>query len=460
MNSLWLWLKPRSTVWRTTLVLGIVVLISQTLSLAFYSVNLYAPEVKQHARLSGTVLRLLRDEERKTPLRKGDTPREQWLKTEFGMVVVRDPQQFPRVMDKPLADLFTDYYARQLSHQLHETVRVFFVFKPIPVLWIAVPSLVGVWVREPLTYFADYNPFVIIAWGLGVPLLTLLAIVVLVRQLNRPLQRLEQAALRVARGEQGIRLDTRHGPKEIKAVNRAFNRMTRQLLQASRDRSFMLAGISHDLRTPLTRLRLTAEMLRDRDLAEGMVLDIRDMDEILEQFLAFMRDGSDESAESVDLNGLLREVVAQFCHLMPVQWQEQPLPVLAVRRLSVKRLLSNLFTNALRYGAPPLEIISLVHPQWLEIQIRDHGTGVNEDELPRLLRPFQRGDSARSVPGSGLGLAIVQRIVKLHHGQLTLSNHPEGGLWVRVHFPRTEVVDPASGSKNTLPGHRLAKGSR
>ncbi len=430
-------LKPKSTVWRTTLVLGIVVLVSQSLSLAFYSFNLYAPEVKQHARLAGSVLRLLRQQEKEQPLLAKSSPKERWLEHAFGLTLVRDPALFPKVVDKPLADLFTDYYARQLAIQLDEPVHVFFMFKPVPVLWIAVPSMAGVWVREPLTYFADYNPYVIIAWGLGVPLLTLLAIVVLVRQLNRPLHRLERAALQVALGQHGTRLDTRHGPKEIRAVNRAFNQMTRQLLQSAKDRSFMLAGISHDLRTPLTRMRLTAEMLADQELAEGLILDIQDMDEILEQFMAYMRDGSDEAAEFIDVRQILHEVAAQFSPLAEVRIKVGQVPCLWLKRLSIKRLLTNLVNNALKYGQAPIDLSCHLMTDFVEIQVRDHGEGVSADDVPRLLQPFQRGDSARSSSGSGLGLAIVQRIVKLHHGQLLMGNHAQGGLLVRVRLPLT-----------------------
>ncbi len=437
-RGFWTSLKPRSTLWRTTLVLAIVVLSSQFLSLAFFALNLYSPEVQQHARLSGAVLQLLRQSEQGLAQNPDNIRAERWITHYFGISVVRDPRLFPKVMVKPLADVFTNYYAQQLAEQLHEPVRVFFVFKPVPVLWIYMPSLKDVWVREPLPYFAHYNPFVIIAWGIGVPLLTLVAIVVLVRQLNRPLKRLEQAALRVARGLYGTQLDIEHGPSEIRAVNGAFNRMTRQLVQADKDRAFMLAGISHDLRTPLTRMRLSAEMMQDKEIAEGLILDIRDMDEILNQFVAYTRDGAGEVAERVDLVQLVQEVVAQCAAMVEIRLQTDALPKVWMKRLSIKRLLGNLVTNALRYGRAPIDIQLRQRGSRVEISVRDHGEGVDAHEIPRLLEPFQRGENARSgSSGSGLGLAIVQRIVKMHHGRLLVSNHPEGGLLVRISLPLT-----------------------
>ncbi len=435
-SEAWRRLKPRSALWRTTLVLAIVVLASQFLSMAFFALNLYSPEVQQHAKLSGTVLRLLRQSQQGTLPAAEQRYDERWIEKRFAMTVVRDPRQFPHLMVKPLADVFTNYYARQLSEQLHEPVRVFFVFKPVPVLWLHLPSMRGVWVREPLPYFANYNPFVIIAWGLGVPLLTIVAIVVLVRQLNRPLKRLEQAALRVARGLYGTQLDVEHGPSEIRAVNGAFNRMTRQLVQADKDRSFMLAGISHDLRTPLTRMRLSAEMLAERELAEGLILDIQDMDEILDQFVAYTRDGSEEVAERIDLVALVQEVAAQFAAMIEIRIEAEALPKVWVKRLSIKRLLGNLVNNARRYGQPPIDIHLRQRGTRVELSVHDHGPGIAPAEVPRLLQPFQRGENARSgSSGSGLGLAIVQRIVRMHHGRLLVSNHPEGGLLVRISLP-------------------------
>ena len=108
-------------------------------------------------------------------------------------------------------------------------------FKPKPSLWIYIPSLKDVWVREPLLFFAQYNPFIIIAWIIGVPLMAIMAIIILVRQLNRPLKRLELAALRVAKGQHSTMLETRRGPSEIRAVNAAFNQMTYDIQQATKD---------------------------------------------------------------------------------------------------------------------------------------------------------------------------------------------------------------------------------
>jgi two-component system osmolarity sensor histidine kinase EnvZ len=292
-----------------------------------------------------------------------------------------------------------------------------------------------VWVREPLLFFAQYNPFIIIAWIIGVPLMAIMAIIILVRQLNRPLKRLELAALRVAKGQHSTMLETRRGPSEIRAVNAAFNQMTYDIQQATKDRTVMLAGISHDLRTPLTRLRLTAEIMADKDLAEGMILDIQDMDEILEQFISFMRDGSDETSELIDVNQILSEVAAQFAAQTQIEFHPEPLPEILIRRLAIKRMVGNLVNNALRYGQAPIVLSAMEGRQHLIISVRDHGHGVVESQIPDLLQPFVRGDSARTTQGTGLGLAIVSRIVKMHKGTLDIRNHPEGGLEVSVSLP-------------------------
>jgi two-component system osmolarity sensor histidine kinase EnvZ len=220
-------------------------------------------------------------------------------------------------------------------------------------------------------------------------------------------------------------------------VNRAFNQMTREIQQAARERAFMLAGISHDLRTPLTRLRLTAELMKDRETAEGMVLDIEDMDAILDQFIAYMRDGSDEAVETANINLLISEIVAQASAQGEVDFTPQEVPDMPMKRLSLKRMLDNLVSNALRYGGAPVHLRTghNADDRTVVLTVRDHGPGINEEELPNLLQPFVRGESARTSQGSGLGLAIVARIVKMHNGKLEIRNHPEGGLNVTITLP-------------------------
>jgi two-component system osmolarity sensor histidine kinase EnvZ len=434
-NKLFNRLKPRSTVWRTTLLIGIVVVISQYLSIAFFWTNLYLPELRQHAHYAAVHIDLLREAEQKAMSDSQVLEMHDWVRKATGIEVVREADNFPRVVDKPFVEIFTTIIERQLSQELNEPVQVYFKFKPEPVFWIHVPSMKDVWVREPLLFFAQYNPWIIIAWIIGVPLLSLIAIVVLVRQLNRPLKRLQLAALRVGKGQHSTMLETQSGPMEIRAVNRAFNQMTRQIQQDAKDRAFMLAGISHDLRTPLTRLRLTAEMMKEKELAEGMVLDIHDMDAIIDQFIAFMRDGSDEEVEEANVDLLISEMTAQFAHQGDIDFVPGHVPNIYMKRLSLKRMLDNLISNALRYGGSPVHIRTSTGDKSIMLTLRDHGPGINEAELPNLLQPFVRGEMARTSQGSGLGLAIVARIVRMHNGKLDIRNHPEGGLEITITLP-------------------------
>jgi two-component system osmolarity sensor histidine kinase EnvZ len=148
-----------------------------------------------------------------------------------------------------------------------------------------------------------------------------------------------------------------------------------------------------------------------------------------------MRGGSDEAVETANLNLLISEIVAQFSPQGTIEFVPENLPDMPMKRLSLKRMLDNLISNALRYGGAPLHISTSHDNKSVTLTLRDHGPGINESELPELLQPFVRGESARTTQGSGLGLAIVSRIVKMHHGQLDIRNHPEGGLVVGITLP-------------------------
>lgn len=448
--------KSFSNTWQTTIAVMVMVTVSVVVSIWFFWRSLYLPELKNHARYLTTELKLV------TATREHWGENEevrQWILANNHVVVVEDPSQFPDVSDKALVGFFTDVIQEEISKKLGHDSVVYFKFKPTPQLWVQDTASPEFWIREPVIFYAQYSPSSLIFFLLGIPLFTLLTILLLVRQLNRPLRKLQQAATNYIRLGSATTLPTNTGTTEIRRVNMAFNRLFSTLNQAQKERTVMLAGISHDLRTPLTRMRLTAEMLPDEFFREGLIYDIEDMDVILEQFISFMKDGSDEAVSLTNLDSIFREIMVQFAPLEFI-YQTDGLREVAIRPLSIKRLIINLIVNAQRYGKPPIYLTATITPTFnsqdidpddeksvstpgivrkakeqLIICVRDCGPGVANDQLERIMQPFERGESARTTQGSGLGLAIVQRIAGLHHGTVEAINHPEGGLQVCVRIP-------------------------
>ncbi len=196
----------------------------------------------------------------------------------------------------------------------------------------------------------------------------------------------------------------------------------------------MLAGISHDLRTPLSRLRLAIEMSgADRETAEGMGADVEEMDEVIAQFLAFAR-GEDESRVDGDLDGLVAEVVENY-RKRDARLSFRPGMRSAARfaPMAVRRAITNLLDNALRYAGGEIEIETRRDGGRVLVEVMDRGPGVPQGETERLKRPFTRLDEARSGRGgAGLGLAIVDRIARAHGGKFELAARPGGGLVARL----------------------------
>ena len=456
--------KSFSNTWQTTIAVMLMVTVSVVVSIWFFWRSLYLPELKNHARYLTTELKLI------TATREHWGENEevrQWILANNHVVVVEDPSQFPDVSDKALVGFFTDVIQEEISKKLGHDSVVYFKFKPTPQLWVQDTASPEFWIREPVIFYAQYSPSSLIFFLLGIPLFTLLTILLLVRQLNRPLRKLQQAATNYIRLGSATTLPTNSGTTEIRRVNMAFNRLFSTLNQAQKERTIMLAGISHDLRTPLTRMRLTAEMLPDEFFREGLIYDIEDMDAILEQFISFMKDGSDEAVSLTNLDSIFREIMVQFAPLEFI-YQTDGLREVAIRPLSIKRLIINLIVNAQRYGKPPIYLTATITPTFnsqdidpddeksvstpgivrkakeqLIICVRDCGPGVANDQLERIMQPFERGESARTTQGSGLGLAIVQRIAGLHHGTVEAINHPEGGLQVCVRIPLVSQTQSA-----------------
>jgi len=228
------------------------------------------------------------------------------------------------------------------------------------------------------------------------------------------------------------------GPSEIVNLNRGFNQMLASLHQNEQDRAVLLAGVSHDLRTPLARLRLGLEVgAHDEQARQAMVDDIEEIDKIIDQFLDFARDGHETPVEPVDVNALISALVERYARAgQAVLFRRAELPRLPLRATAFSRLVANLIDNALRHGAPPIEVAAALERGRVVVEVRDCGPGIPPEQVERLKRPFTRGDPARSgVAGAGLGLAIVERIARLHSGTLELLPRPGGGTIARVRLP-------------------------
>jgi two-component system osmolarity sensor histidine kinase EnvZ len=288
------------------------------------------------------------------------------------------------------------------------------------------------WIMLPRSRFELDFGLEWLGWGAALLVLALAGAWLIASSIARPLAALERAATRIGRGEAHQPL-AEEGARELKSLGAAFNRMARDLESMERERAMVLAGISHDLRTPLSRMRLALEMSGAEPAAAGaMVADIDEIDAIIGQFLDFARGVNEEKARQ-DLGTLVDEVAEHYLRLgkkISVKGEKTLLPF---ARTAVRRAVSNLVDNALRYAGEPVEIELKKDPDTAVIEVRDRGPGIPAAEAERLKRPFTRLHAARSGPaGAGLGLAIVERVARAHGGSLELAPREDGGLVARL----------------------------
>lgn len=295
------------------------------------------------------------------------------------------------------------------------------------------------WVVIPRIHVERAFPWQWLGWGAVVLLLSLGGGYLLAARINRPLNLLVRAADRLRHGERPDKLPE-DSFTELREVSRTFNKMADSLAELDAERTLILAGVSHDIRTPLARLRLSVEMLPDEgcsSLKSGMIEDIADIDNIIHQFLDFVRGVEGEPTQMVDVNTLLQslqERQARAGRQLKVTFA--PTYFVAIRPLAMQRLLDNLVGNAYVYGRGEVKVLSEIQAGHIVISVLDNGPGIPESHVEKLLRPFERLDTARTnAGGSGLGLAIADRIAKLHKGKLELINRAEGGLEARLSLP-------------------------
>ncbi len=424
---------PRSAFGQTVLLIGFLLLINQVVSYISIALYIIEPSQKQINELLAKQVRVVFIDIRGaeiSPLMARE------FHHQTGIGVYREQEALQLGLKEAI---YYPFRSAQMSELLGGPAEVRISQGDEYLFWIRPPQAPHLWVKIPLTGLDNGNFSPLIFFLVIIGSLSVAGGWLFVRQLNRPLKALQQAAEQVGRGEFPEPLKE-EGTSEIVSVTRAFNHMSKGIKQLEDDRNLLMAGISHDLRTPLTRIRLAAEMMSaDEDyLKAGIEHDIDDMNSIIDQFIDFIRYDGKGKFEPADINRVIQDVVetekksGRAIHFTPV-----PCPLIPFHTVGIKRVLANLIQNALRYTDDDIEIVLTIDEQQalLCFSVIDKGAGIPEAEIERLFQPFTQGDSARGTEGSGLGLAIIKKIIDIHGGSIMLSNREQGGLQAKVCLP-------------------------
>lgn len=290
-----------------------------------------------------------------------------------------------------------------------------------------------------------------LSWGAAALLLSLIGAAIGVSYINRPLARLARSAQLLSKGASPPPLPET-GARELRTLNSSFNRMARDLHQANADRVLMLAGISHDLRTPLTRMRLEVELSAMHETGKSAIdQDLAQIEHSLAQLMDYARPASLKAPRALNVSSLLTELTERERCLTKHTGGTLTTSIQAgitarVSAIDLRRILTNLIENARRYGhidreVPQLKVVLEGNSDSFKIKVSDRGPGIPVHDIPRVRKPFWRGNVARTgASGTGLGLAIVDRLLQHMEGELTFSARPGGGLTAQVEI-FTDHVD-------------------
>lgn len=427
---------PLSLFWRTFILLALLILFSSLAWLQMFRTQEYEPRVLRNAHQMATVVNLI-----KTALMHTDAI------ARVALLKMLADEEDVSIQTREPGDRIEPFGSSGMEKRLIEEMVKRLGAETV--VAARVNGVNGLWVGfqiERDSYWLQMDPERLRPLGgsawltwLGITLmLSLAGAAVMAGLINRPLKRLSMAANQVRDGHfQHATLDENAATSEIREVNIGFNRMATRLATLEQERALMLAGISHDLRTPLARLRLETELsvadLQTRDL---MAADIAQLDAIIDQFMDYARPAP-ATLGPVMLSGVISQSIGPWRNDPQMNISVQVAQDLHVQAQAVElgRVLSNLLENARRYGQTPsdgitrVEIVAREHEGWVLLRVHDHGPGVPEDTLKNLTQPFFRGDIARtSATGSGLGLAIVERAVQRMGGTFSVFNHRTGGL--------------------------------
>ncbi len=430
-------LFPRTLLWRSVLLIALLLVVAHFAWLQIFRVSEREPRARQVAQQIVSVVNLTRAALITAQPSKRLALLEELSREEGIQVYSSHPgERIAPLPDRPFLKLVESEVRRLLGAR----TQLASSRDGIRGAWIS--FLIDddeYWVFMPRSRLERVDSLRWIGWGALVLALALLGAYLIVSRINRPLRELTRSADEIGRGKTPPPV-SETGPSEIYTLARAFNRMAADLKRLDEERALLLAGVSHDLRTPLSRIRLGLELLDDKGdatLKSGMVQDIGDIDGTINQFLDFARvsDGEAVVADG-DLNAIVREAGERYARSgKAVTTRLETLPPLRLRPLAAQRLIANLVENALRHGNGQVEVTTAAQNGSAVLEVLDRGPGIPAAEAERMLQPFTRLDTARSGSGTGLGLAIVDRIARLHGGSVQLLPRDGGGLRARVELP-------------------------
>ena len=455
-------LIPKSLVARTALVIVFALIASQLVSVALFRYYSQLPRFQlvaagyiSHLKTIRAALDTIppaqhRDfliklrEERGIRVIPPERIAEEPLEPAPNLPAIRAARERLREQFGPEADIFVFQRPQRAARALAQSQAG--GDKPVPMLPPAFITKIPVgsthyWVLFPQSRIVEQDFSVAwIGWGVFGGILALAGAVFLVSRVNQPLQALSAAAREIGQGRQPPPV-TEMGPEEVRSVAVAFNQMRENLTRLDQERATFLAGVSHDVRTPLSRLRLGLEMLpADPATRSDLEKDIEDINGVLDQFMDFARDENRESLENVDLNLLLQGAAERVRRGQDgggqIALELLPQATLKVRPLAMKRLIGNLIDNARKHAGPDITLRTARESNDIVLSVLDRGPGIPPEEVDRLKQPFTRRDVSRSGhSGAGLGLAIVERIARIHGGRFELLPRAGGGTEARVTLP-------------------------
>ncbi|WGW00467.1 two-component system sensor histidine kinase EnvZ [Vibrio sp. YMD68] len=434
-------MRIRSSFTQTIVLFLTLLIASQVYS--YYAVFNYAlmPSLQQFNKIIGFEIRLMLDETNSELAKlEMDAPLRRRVLEQLGVTI--------HSSDSPISDEFEramsiDLMSEDMTQELDTETEVrMLLVNDSYVLWMQIDALPNSLIRIPLSELQedDFKP--LFYNSLMVAFLVIAGGWLFIRLQNRPLIALEKAAKGVGLGDIPPPLPEK-GPSEIRSVTRAFNQMSKGIQALEEDRALLMAGISHDLRTPLTRIRLATEMMPPQEsyLAEGIISDTEECNEIISQFMDYLKPVDRQTFSAVYLNEIANEIALAETHTeMNVEIEtilaDDVKPAIG-NAIAIKRAITNLVVNAVRYGNGWVRISTGVTADnklaW--VCVEDNGPGINPDQVTKLFEPFTRGDTARGSEGTGLGLAIVKRIISQHNGTVVVNNRSEGGLKAQLSFP-------------------------